>query len=235
MRDLNATLEGRVAEALAERKLFADVVATADGSFQVLDHDLEVSRDQRIRRCRLSPDFRVEPAVGQTMSEVLAHAPDELARAVAVWRRALGGESFDETSAWRAPGFPTRWYEMQFRPLHDMLGRPVGAYLFGQDVTARVHDQEKLAETTAQLHEAQKLETLGQLTGGVAHDFNNLLTPIMGALEVVRSVTATTSARPGSSTARFSPSNAPRSWFTVYWGLRGGRRSSRRRSTWARS
>jgi len=38
----------------------------------------------------------------------------------------------------------------------------------------------------AQLHEAQKIETLGQLTGGVAHDFNNLLTPITGALDIVQ-------------------------------------------------
>ena len=72
-----------------------------------------------------------------------------------------------------------------------------------QDVTARQHAEKQLrdlnetlerrvAETVAereaaaaQLHEAQKIETLGQLTGGVAHDVNNLLTPITGALDLL--------------------------------------------------
>ncbi|HEY1433691.1 MAG TPA: response regulator [Stellaceae bacterium] len=52
-----------------------------------------------------------------------------------------------------------------------------------QRIEERTRERE---EALAQVHEMQKLESLGQLTGGVAHDFNNLLMAVLGNLELVK-------------------------------------------------
>lgn len=60
----------------------------------------------------------------------------------------------------------------------------------GRDITSEMAKAEALAKVQEQLRQSQKMEAVGQLTGGLAHDFNNLLAAVMGNLELLQRMLA---------------------------------------------
>jgi PAS domain S-box-containing protein len=181
LQHLNETLEMKVierTEALrsTENQFQLLVAGVGDCAIYMLDPT----------GCIISWNPGAERIKGYSAAEIIGHHVSEFYtaedRANAVPQHVLSvaaSKGKFEGEAWRVRKDGTRfWASVLVDAIRDTDGTLIGFAKITRDMTERRLMQE-------QLHQSQKMEAIGQLTGGVAHDFNNLLTVILGNLETV--------------------------------------------------
>ncbi|MES2288465.1 MAG: PAS domain S-box protein [Pseudomonadota bacterium] len=102
----------------------------------------------------------------------LATAANEGRFAVEAWRYRKDGTRF--------------WASVVIDPIFGEGGKIAGFAKVTRDLSEREESQRELERAREALFQSQKMEAIGQLTGGVAHDFNNLLMATLSSLELLR-------------------------------------------------
>src|SRR5262249_48630512 len=92
-----------------------------------------------------------------------------------------------EAEAWRVRKDGSRfWASVIVDALHDPAGRLIGFAKVTRDITERHERDSELNRVREILAQSQKMDALGQLTGGIAHDINNVLTVIRNAVDTLQ-------------------------------------------------
>ena len=181
-RDMTEKRAAQEALLEAEQRFRLLVQGVTDYAIFMLDTEGKVTNwnagAQRIK------GYTPEEIVGQHFSRF--YAPEDVDAGVP--HRAL--ETAREAGRYEAEGWRVRkdgtrfWASVVLDAIKDEDGRLIGFAKITRDMTDKRQAQLRLEESREQLFRSQKMEALGQLTGGLAHDFNNLLTAILGATDL---------------------------------------------------
>ncbi|MBJ6124211.1 hybrid sensor histidine kinase/response regulator [Microvirga splendida] len=197
IRDSGGTLIGfaKITRDLTERKRDQEALRESEQRFSLLvqgvtDYAIYMLDPQG---CVTNWNAGAQRIKGYTQDEILGEHfsrfyTDE-DKATELPRRALetaAREGRFESEGWRLRKDGTRfWASVVIDRIRNDLGEIIGFAKITRDITERRQAQEALAQAQAALFQSQKMEAVGQLTGGVAHDFNNLLTIIVNSLDLL--------------------------------------------------
>jgi PAS domain S-box-containing protein len=174
----------RVAEQAlrASEQRYRGIVESASEGVWMLDELDRISFVNRAMARMLG--FEVHELLGRRAVEFLVEESEPVGRR-ALRSRREGVPQRQEVRMRRKDGSDL-WAEMSATPLEEEDGRYVGAVSVVADTTERHRARTERERFRHRLQEAQRLETVGQLAGGVAHDFNNLLAVILNYAYFVR-------------------------------------------------